>query len=170
MRADSQPGTVFAALTVSINESTSCCCFSGVVVKTFMWVTTPSPASIFGIFKDSLAANRLIHWRRVPSSRTTSPSDFVNGASCERLVPQAGLRRRAWPRWASQSVPENTMPRVSKGIGLAIIGCGRIGSLRARLAKMHPAVGFVAVMDTDASAAQKLAKDIGADFWCTDRH
>src|SRR3954471_7872141 len=61
------------------------------------------------------------------------------------------------------------MPGVNKTIGLAIIGCGRIGSLRARLAKMHAAVGFVAVMDTDAAAAQKLAKDIGADCWYTDR-
>jgi predicted dehydrogenase len=62
------------------------------------------------------------------------------------------------------------MKSVKKEIGLAIIGCGRIGSLRARLAKMHPAVGFIAVMDTDPVAAQKLATEIGADFWCTDRH
>ena len=65
---------------------------------------------------------------------------------------------------------EFRMPRTKKDIGLAIIGCGRIGSLRARLAKMHPAVGFIALMDRDAAAAEKLAKDIGADFWCTDRH
>lgn len=43
------------------------------------------------------------------------------------------------------------MKSPKKGIGLAIVGCGRIGSLRGRLAFMHPSVRFVAVMDTDAA-------------------
>ncbi len=34
-------------------------------------------------------------------------------------------------------------------LGIAVVGSGRIGSLRARLAAEHPAVGFVAVSDRD---------------------
>ncbi len=55
-----------------------------------------------------------------------------------------------------------------KEIGLAIIGCGKIGTLRGRLAKMHPSVSYIAVSDKDPVAAEKLAKLIGADFWSTD--
>jgi predicted dehydrogenase len=53
-------------------------------------------------------------------------------------------------------------------IGLAIIGSGRIGTLRARLAAMHPSVRFIAVMDTDPAAAEKLARTVEADFHTTD--
>jgi predicted dehydrogenase len=60
------------------------------------------------------------------------------------------------------------MKAAKKDIGLAIIGSGRIGTLRGRLATMHPSVRFVAVMDTDAAAANKLAKTIDADFCTTD--
>lgn len=51
-----------------------------------------------------------------------------------------------------------------KEIGLAIIGSGRIGTLRARLAAMHPSVKFIAVADADPAAAAKLAKTVGAQF------
>lgn len=53
-------------------------------------------------------------------------------------------------------------------IGLGVVGSGRIGSLRARLASEHPAVQFLAVADTDAAKAQKLAEDVGADVWSAD--
>jgi predicted dehydrogenase len=58
--------------------------------------------------------------------------------------------------------------KTKKEIGLAIIGSGRIGTLRARLASMHPSVRFISVMDTDAAAAEKLAKAVGADHCTTD--
>jgi predicted dehydrogenase len=58
--------------------------------------------------------------------------------------------------------------KLKKEIGLAVIGSGRIGTLRARLAAMHPSVRFIAVMDTDAAAAAKLAKTVGADVCTTD--
>jgi len=57
-----------------------------------------------------------------------------------------------------------------KEIGLAIIGSGKIGTLRGKLAKMHPSVSYIAVSDKDPVAAEKLAKLIGADFWSVDRH
>jgi predicted dehydrogenase len=50
----------------------------------------------------------------------------------------------------------------SKPIGLAIVGAGRIGTLRARLAAAHPAVRFIAVSDQDPQKAQALAKTVGA--------
>ena len=50
-------------------------------------------------------------------------------------------------------------------IGLAVVGSGRIGTLRARLAARHPAVNFLAVSDIDPANAKKLAEKAGADFY-----
>ena len=36
-----------------------------------------------------------------------------------------------------------------KELGIAVIGSGRIGTLRATLASAHPAVRFIAVSDRD---------------------
>src|SRR5438552_18283381 len=49
-------------------------------------------------------------------------------------------------------------------LGIAVIGSGRIGTLRARLAAKHPAVGFLAVSHGDPARAQALAETAGADF------
>lgn len=49
-------------------------------------------------------------------------------------------------------------------MGLAIIGSGRIGALRARLAAGHPAVHFIAVSDQDPARARDLAQKAGAQF------
>jgi predicted dehydrogenase len=48
-------------------------------------------------------------------------------------------------------------------IGVAVVGSGRIGSLRARLAAKHPAVHFLAVSDLDPARARMLAGETGAD-------
>ena len=53
-------------------------------------------------------------------------------------------------------------------IGLAVVGSGRIGTLRARLAADHPAVTFLAVSDVNRAAAQELARKVGAQFHSTD--
>jgi predicted dehydrogenase len=53
-------------------------------------------------------------------------------------------------------------------IGVAVIGAGRIGTLRARLSAKHPSVGFLAVADIDAERAAALAKQAGADVHSTD--
>jgi predicted dehydrogenase len=55
-----------------------------------------------------------------------------------------------------------------KELGIAVVGSGRIGTLRARLAAKHPAVRFVAVSDKDPANAQKLAELAGADFYSTE--
>jgi predicted dehydrogenase len=59
------------------------------------------------------------------------------------------------------------MPVDVKSIGLAIVGSGRIGTLRARLAAAHPAVRFIAVSDQDEDAARKLASTVGAHVHST---
>jgi predicted dehydrogenase len=51
-----------------------------------------------------------------------------------------------------------------KSLGVAVVGAGRIGTLRARLAAGHPAVKFVAVADADPARARKLAGEIDAGF------
>lgn len=53
-------------------------------------------------------------------------------------------------------------------IGLGIVGSGRIGGLRARIASGHPAVRFIAVSDRYGPAAKSLAKTVGAQFSSTD--
>jgi predicted dehydrogenase len=49
-------------------------------------------------------------------------------------------------------------------LGIAVVGAGRIGTLRARLAAKHPCVKFIAVSDLDPGRAQALAEQTGADF------
>jgi predicted dehydrogenase len=52
----------------------------------------------------------------------------------------------------------------SKDLGLAIIGSGRIGTLRARLAAGHPAVRYIAVSDQDPAKARALAQTVRAQL------
>lgn len=52
----------------------------------------------------------------------------------------------------------------TNGIGLAIIGCGTIGRIRAQLAREHPAVGWLGLCDLDEDLTARLAADTGADF------
>jgi predicted dehydrogenase len=56
----------------------------------------------------------------------------------------------------------------TKELGIAVVGSGRIGTLRARLAVKHPAVRFVAVSDKDPANAKKLADLAGAHFHSAD--
>jgi myo-inositol 2-dehydrogenase/D-chiro-inositol 1-dehydrogenase len=55
-----------------------------------------------------------------------------------------------------------------KALGIAVVGSGRIGTLRARLAAKHPAVRFLAVSDQEPAHAKALADLAGADFHCAD--
>ena len=58
----------------------------------------------------------------------------------------------------------------SKDIGLAVIGSGRIGSLRAILASGHPAVKYLGVSDINIQNAKKLAGRCNADTYTNDNH
>ena len=55
-----------------------------------------------------------------------------------------------------------------KRLGIAVIGSGRIGTLRAQLAAKHPAVDFLAVSDADPAKAKALAEQTGANVHSTD--
>src|SRR5262245_19828471 len=67
-------------------------------------------------------------------------------------------------RWRKRE--HGTLGRGMKqdNIGIAVVGAGRIGTLRARLAAKHPAVGFLAVSDRDPARARVLAEQAGADI------
>ena len=51
-----------------------------------------------------------------------------------------------------------------KDIGIAVIGSGRIGSLRAGMASRHPSVHFLALADKDKTKADILAQKTGANL------
>ena len=55
-----------------------------------------------------------------------------------------------------------------KDIGLAIIGCGTIGRIRAMLARDYPGVKWLGLCDTNEEVGQKLAEDSGADYFTGD--
>ena len=57
---------------------------------------------------------------------------------------------------------------MSDPIGLAVIGCGTIGRIRAELARETLAVGWLGLCDIDRDYAERLAKDTNADFVTTD--
>jgi predicted dehydrogenase len=56
----------------------------------------------------------------------------------------------------------------TEGIGLAVIGCGTVGRIRAVLAREHPAVEWLGLCDRDADTAKRLGEDTDADLVTTD--
>jgi len=52
---------------------------------------------------------------------------------------------------------------IEGGIGVAVVGCGSIGSLRAQISHRHPSVDFLAVCDVDEEKAARLAAECEAD-------
>ncbi len=60
------------------------------------------------------------------------------------------------------------MQAKGKEIGLAVVGCGVVGRIRAMLAKDYPGVGWIGVCDKDEKVGRRLAADCGADFFTTD--
>ncbi len=57
-----------------------------------------------------------------------------------------------------------------KQIGIGVIGCGRIGSLRASLASSHPSVRYLALSDKDPQQAENLAENVTADYSSGDNY
>ena len=55
-----------------------------------------------------------------------------------------------------------------KPIGLAIVGCGKIGRIRAELARDYPGIEWLGLCDIDEKVGRKLAEDTGADFFTAD--
>ena len=57
-----------------------------------------------------------------------------------------------------------------KELGLAVVGCGVVGRMRATLAKDFPGIGWIGLSDMNEAVGQKLKDDIGADFFTNDFH
>lgn len=57
---------------------------------------------------------------------------------------------------------------IRDGVGVAVIGSGTIGSLRATLANEHPSVDFLGVCDIVEDKAKHLATALHADEWTID--
>jgi len=52
-------------------------------------------------------------------------------------------------------------------MGLAILGCGAIGRVRAELAREYPGISWLGLCDTDEARLAQLAADTDADFAST---
>jgi len=55
-----------------------------------------------------------------------------------------------------------------KQLGLAVVGCGVVGRMRATLAKDFPGIGWIGLSDMNETVGRKLKEDIGADYFTTD--
>lgn len=51
-----------------------------------------------------------------------------------------------------------------KNLGIAVVGSGRIGTLRSKLIRSHPSVDFLAVSDLNLSQAKKLGEQVDANL------
>ena len=56
------------------------------------------------------------------------------------------------------------MKRTAKGIGLAIVGGGRVGLFRGEVAARHPAIEWIGLAEKNPNRAGEVAPRIGADF------
>lgn len=59
------------------------------------------------------------------------------------------------------------MKQKKKEIGLAVVGCGTIGRIRAMLARDYPGVGWIGLCDINEKIGRKLKEDCKADFFTT---
>ena len=55
-----------------------------------------------------------------------------------------------------------------KQIGLAIVGCGTIGRIRAIMARDYPGIGWIGLCDINSDLGNKLFDDCKADFFTKD--
>ncbi len=60
------------------------------------------------------------------------------------------------------------MRQEKRDIGLAVVGCGTIGRIRARFARDYPGIGWLGLCDKNETLARELAEETGADFFTTD--
>lgn len=60
------------------------------------------------------------------------------------------------------------MKAKSNEIGLAVVGCGTIGRIRAELARDYPGVGWIGLCDIKTDLGEELKRDCAADFFTTD--
>src|SRR5262245_45841806 len=56
------------------------------------------------------------------------------------------------------------MRRQAKGVGLAIVGAGRVGLFRGEVAARHPAVQWIGIAEKNHNRGLYVAEKVGADF------
>ena len=56
------------------------------------------------------------------------------------------------------------MRREARGVGLAIVGAGRVGLFRGEVAARHPAVQWIGIAEKNHNRGLHVAEKIGADF------
>ena len=57
------------------------------------------------------------------------------------------------------------MSQDNEPIGLAIVGCGTIGRIRAQCARQFPGIGWLGLCDTREQPGRQLAEETRADFF-----
>ena len=57
-----------------------------------------------------------------------------------------------------------------KELGLAVVGCGVVGRMRATLAKDFPGIGWIGLSDINERVGHQLADDLQADYFTTNFH
>ena len=62
------------------------------------------------------------------------------------------------------------MRKKPNGIGLAIVGAGRVGLFRGEVAARHPAVQWIGIAEKNHNRAQHVAEKIGADYVTNNYH
>jgi predicted dehydrogenase len=79
------------------------------------------------------------------------------------------IRPWIWRKLRRQRLEEE-MPakRAAKPIGLAIVGAGRIGLIRAEIAVKHPNVGWIGLAEIRTDRGNQVAERVRADFCTTD--
>src|ERR1700732_132054 len=60
------------------------------------------------------------------------------------------------------------MKQKAKGVGLAIVGAGRVGLFRGEVAARHPMVEWIGIAERNPNRGADVAGRIGADFVTTD--
>jgi myo-inositol 2-dehydrogenase / D-chiro-inositol 1-dehydrogenase len=60
------------------------------------------------------------------------------------------------------------MRKSAKGVGLAIVGAGRVGLFRGEVAARHPAVEWIGIAELNPNRGGDVAARIGADYVTTD--
>ena len=53
-------------------------------------------------------------------------------------------------------------------LGIAIIGCGRVGRMRGKIASEFPGISWIGLCDLNEDIGKQLQKDINADYFTTD--
>jgi hypothetical protein len=89
----------------------------------------------------------------------------VAGVGEERRRRPRGYDRAGWHVavcWEGAVVGER------KPIGLAVVGSGTIGRIRAELARQYPGVAWLGLCDLNEDVGRKLSEDTGADYFTTD--